>query len=100
VAYDVVVSVTADLSDLVQTFAGLTKTSVTVSPLDDGVYFVGVTAQRDNTAAVIDAGADVTIDEGSWFIGLGSFVDPENTREADNNGLSFEVAMIVAIRLA
>jgi len=49
--------------------------------------------ERDNTAAVIDAGGDVTIDEGSWFIGLGSFVDPENTRVADNNGLSFEVAV-------
>ena len=96
VQYDVVISANADLSSPVRTFDDVVTTSVTLAtPLDDGTYYIGVTAERTNTAPVIDAGADVTIDEGSWFIGLGSFDDPDNTRDAENNGLSFEVAAAV-----
>jgi len=90
--YDVVISTEPDLSTPVVEFFDVAETSVTpADPLDDGTYYIGVTAVGPNQDPQVDAGPDVTIGPGQWLVGAGSFTDPDHRVEATNNGLSFEV---------
>ncbi|NQU25686.1 MAG: hypothetical protein HQ567_30735, partial [Candidatus Nealsonbacteria bacterium] len=74
-------------------FFDVTETSVTLTePLDDGTYYIGVTAVGPNQTPQVDAGPDVTIGPGQWLVGSGLFTDPDHRVEATNNRLSFEVA--------
>jgi len=97
--YDLVISLLIstgpDLIVPVVEFFDVTETSVMLTePLDNGTYYIGVTAIGPNQTPQVDAGPDATIGPGEWLVGAGLFTDPDHRVAATNNGVSFEVAYV------